>query len=725
MKNSAIFSSQPCCLFDFRELALLLICKWRWIGACILTCLSIGVLFCLFRTPFYQSQLLMLAQSAVGTNNVNHVIGLSAHTGISGPLGNNRFLHSQQKLINSRRVLMPVIRNFQLDLSIKPRYFPFAGHTIANHYQGNTPAAPWLGLKSYSWGGDQVSIKSFAVTKHLYFHYLTIIYQGKQRYTLKAPNGQVIRTNLKTQTTYVFRPTNNVLIKINISRFTARPGVEFKICQYPPDLTLEKLRGQLSVTLENGSNILMLALKGHHPKETADLLNAIAKSAIHYYTQHTTESARKALLFLYSQLPTVHTGLTRAETALSHYQAESGHVLLHNQAKLLTEKLYDLESQMANLDTSLAKLRAEYTNKSFQVRQAETALNALRSEKSHIENQLKTVPTADQKMTSLIRQAQVQNETYTTLLNQIQYYELVKSSNIGALQVVDPAISSYLPSNMHAIYIVLLYLLLGIVLGCVSFIVQQYFQGNVLYPQTAAHLIQLPLVCVQYRAKDTTEPKATHRRLLSEMPGAQHNLDNLRLLRTNLIFEIETRALPTGMISLVAAQDHSANSFTAANLAQTFADTGRKTLVIDADLKAGNLHQYFDMPKQSGFKGYLKGEHTLSDIILPTRFDHLDFIGSGKSHLEKDLLLHPNCQALVEALSQDYDIVIFDLPALTRSPQSLILARYSNLVLLNVSAETTNGNAILKAKEQLDRAGIQAYGCTFNKAYWPPKWLNY
>lgn len=507
MKTRTVLS-QPCCLFDFRELALLLLCKKRVLAIFLLTFLIIGVLFCLFRPTYYQSKLLMLAQSNVGNSNINHVIGFNGHSGITNLLGNNRFLNSQQKLIYSRRVLMPVVRKFHLDLSIQPNYLPIIGHMIALHHDKsapNTPAKPWLWLDHYSWGGDQISIKQFSVSRSLYFAHFTLTYLGNNAYKVTGPAGKTLRTHLKIGQSYVIKLANHQQLHIAIQAFNARKGVIFHVYQYPINETLNQLRKRLSVNIESGSNILQLSLTGHHARETAQILNAISNSAIDSYTQHTTESARKALLFLYSQLPIVNDSLTKAETALSNYQSKSGNVLLHKQAKLLTEKLYDLESQIAGLDTTLAKLQAEYTNKSFQVRQVLTALKALQTEKQHLQQQLKSVPLADQKTISLTRQTQVQNETYTTLLNQIQYYELVKSSNIGALQVVDPAIAAYLPSNMHAIYVLALYLILGLILGCLWIIILQYFQGSVLYPKTASYLSQLPLVCIQYRSRQKTQ----------------------------------------------------------------------------------------------------------------------------------------------------------------------------------------------------------------------------
>ncbi len=186
-----------------------------------------------------------------------------------------------------------------------------------------------------------------------------------------------------------------------------------------------------------------------------------------------------------------------------------------------------------------------------------------------------------------------------------------------------------------------------------------------------------------------------------------------RALRTNLSFY----SLDTPIRSLVVTSPMAGEgkSTTIANLAVTMAQSGRRTILVDCDLRRPSLHTLFDLQAQPG----------LTDMVLDgsdaplqkTAVDNLLLLSSGsKPPNPADLLGTQKVDAVIEKLIAQADIVLFDAPPVIAVTDAAVLGAKVDGVLLVINAGKTRRDHAERAKETLEKAKVRIVGATLTNA---------
>ena len=115
--------------------------------------------------------------------------------------------------------------NGGINIDISPRLFPIIGAWKSRHYQGKEVAKPFLGLKKYGWGGEQLSIKLMQVPSPYSRYTFKLIVQDKQSYQLYY-NGKYLLTGRVGK---IAKTPELPAFSIDIDKLIARPGEEFYI----------------------------------------------------------------------------------------------------------------------------------------------------------------------------------------------------------------------------------------------------------------------------------------------------------------------------------------------------------------------------------------------------------------------------------------------------------------------------------------------------------------
>jgi len=152
------------------------------------------------------------------------------------------------------------------------------------------------------------------------------------------------------------------------------------------------------------------------------------------------------------------------------------------------------------------------------------------------------------------------------------------------------------------------------------------------------------------------------------------------------------------VITSVAPEE--GKSFTASNLAIIFAQQRTNTLLVDADLRRGVLHNTFQMRREPGLANYLSTSVTLTSIVQQTHIPNLSFISCGALMPNpSELLGSPLMRRFLDEASRKFDIVLFDTPPLDAATDAVVLGTQVNAVVLVVRAGKTK---ISKAKEKME-----------------------
>ena len=187
-----------------------------------------------------------------------------------------------------------------------------------------------------------------------------------------------------------------------------------------------------------------------------------------------------------------------------------------------------------------------------------------------------------------------------------------------------------------------------------------------------------------------------------------------RTLRTNLSFY----SLDTPLRSLVVTSPapDEGKSTTVANLAVTMAQSGRRTILVDCDLRRPSLHEIFGLQASPGFTDMVLAES--SDLHLQTtNIENLHLLAAGtKPPNPADLIGTQRADNVIAQLQEAADIVLFDAPPVIAVTDAAILGSKVDGVLLVIQAGKTKRDHAERAKETLERAHVRIVGATLTNA---------
>jgi capsular exopolysaccharide synthesis family protein len=147
----------------------------------------------------------------------------------------------------------------------------------------------------------------------------------------------------------------------------------------------------------------------------------------------------------------------------------------------------------------------------------------------------------------------------------------------------------------------------------------------------------------------------------------------------------------------------------------SFAEVGSRTLLIDGDLRRGELHSRFGVKRQPGMLDYLEGEVPLEDALRTTAYENLALMPRGTAnHRAPELLISPKMSELIEQLKSRFDVMIFDSPPLGVGIDPFVLGTTTGSILLVLrSGETNRKMAEVKLK-LLERLPVRLLGTVLN-----------
>jgi capsular exopolysaccharide synthesis family protein len=187
-----------------------------------------------------------------------------------------------------------------------------------------------------------------------------------------------------------------------------------------------------------------------------------------------------------------------------------------------------------------------------------------------------------------------------------------------------------------------------------------------------------------------------------------------RTLRTNLSFSSLDDPIRTLVITSAAPNE--GKSTTAANLAVTMAQGGKRTILVDCDLRHPTLHDLFNLPAEPGLTNLLLEEGD-QQLLHDTEVEGLQLLTSGLlPHNPADLLGSLKIDQIIADLVSMADIVLFDAPPVIAVTDATVLGSKVDGVLLVISAGKTRREHAARAKELLERANVRVIGAALTNA---------
>lgn len=199
--------------------------------------------------------------------------------------------------------------------------------------------------------------------------------------------------------------------------------------------------------------------------------------------------------------------------------------------------------------------------------------------------------------------------------------------------------------------------------------------------------------------------------------------ENIRTIRTNLQFSSIGKQVKT--ILVTSSIPGEGKSFISANLAVAFAQTDKKVLIVDCDMRKGRIHNIFKMKANKGLSNLLIDniEKEFKHYVVKSDIDNLYILTRGTVPPNpSELLNSPQTGKLIEILEEIFDYVIFDGVPINGLPDSLVMATLVDKVVIVSSMKYTPVDLLVNTKKSLEKVGADIAGVVANKV---PKVKNH
>ncbi|MFL7893393.1 MAG: polysaccharide biosynthesis tyrosine autokinase [Anaerolineales bacterium] len=353
----------------------------------------------------------------------------------------------------------------------------------------------------------------------------------------------------------------------------------------------------------------------------------------------------------------------------------------------------------------------------------QTQLNNLQQQITDTETEIQTLRDALGEMDSArqIADTQAQITALEAKLADLQgiYSDLLANTQGGAINtisVIEEAFKPSVPIGPNKPLIILLSAAVGLSLAVVAAFVLEYMDDTVKSPEEAEKITGVPVI--GYLSElDIGDVGA-----LYAADNPRHpSVEEMRSLRTNLDFAGVDQPLKTLLIT--STEMEVGKSSVAANLAVVISQTEKKVVLVDADLRRPNIHNFYGFQNKLGLSDVFRGESSLEEVSKKWREGEVVVITAGDVPPNPaELLGSKRMSEILETLGSEADIVIIDGPPFVVA-DAPVLASKVNGVLLIIRLGHTRKPALNTLMGQIKRSGAKVIGVALNRI--PAKSIGY
>jgi tyrosine-protein kinase Etk/Wzc len=686
----------------------------RWlIGGITALITLVAVLYALVAKPVYEANLMIHVEEE-SPNASKNILSEA-----SSLFETKKAAIAEMELLRSRMVVSRAVDNLQLTIDVRPKYFPVAGFWFAKQNGGALSEPGLFGYGGYAWGDEKADVSLFEVPDAWLGREFTLTALGNRRFRFSG-GGQRIVFDGDVGLRYRV-PTPEGVIELKVDRMAANPGVRFQLRRMSSLAMIQAIQNTL-VIAEQGkqSGIIEVKLQGENARRTHAVLSEIGREYMRQNLARKTEEAEKSLAFLNQQLPILKRQLEQAEDRYNQFRNVHGTVDLQEEARMTLQQAAAARARRNELIQKKTELLARFTEDHPVVAAVNRQRREVEAEIEAVNLRIKGMPVLEQDEARLTRDIKVNTDLYTALSNTAQQLRLISVGRVSNVRMVDAPIPPEKPIKPNRPLIVALAVVSGLFLGALIAFTRKAMMGGIDDPQKIERLLRARVVYA-------TIPHSSHQDRL--MRKARGDGGTLPLLATIIPEDPAVESLRSFRAALQFAMPHFRNnivmfagptrgigkSFVSANFAAVMAASGKRVLLIDADLRNGQLHHYFGVGRERGLSRAILGKSDVTDVIHHDVVENLDFIPTGELPPNRsEFLLHPSFGNLLREVSAAYDMVLLDPPPLLAIADALIIGAHAGAVFIIARSGQTNESEIHESIKRLNHAGISPQGVLFN-----------
>lgn len=761
---------------DFAAIYTALILNWKWFLVSLIICLGVAVIYLRYTTPIYRASAKLLIkdddQSKMGGRNT------ALNTSTLGMISNSNGVDNELEILSSRSIAAQAVRDLKLYVSysqkgrvkdvILYKNQPITVDVDPGHLE--TLNAP-INLVIKRENGK------YHVTGTYYVNGQANSVSGP--YSLDKPLGSLPAT-IGTRAGFITFAAN-----------TATPmdeGSEMKVQIVSPDQAAYKYEAELTATQTNkNTSIVLLSLSDEVPQRAMDYLKQLTIAYNQQANADKNEVATNTEAFINSRLEKINAELGSTESQLENYKKRNNMVELKlNAGQAVTNAdAYDQKLADANTQIDLLQSLQEYMNQpanKYQTLpsnvglsdQSATALinryndivlqrnrllrsasensptvtpltsqlddlnNSIRramtqarrsmeiqrssvaSQQGKYQNEIQETPEQERMLSQIGRQQEVKSGLYLMLLQKREENSISLAATANKGKLIDmPEVNGKISPKSSLIMLVAL--ILGLSIPALILIVLQFFRYRIEGHNDVERLTSLPIIADIAVATEAAKTKAdivVHENTNNAME------EIFRSMRTNLQFMLRNGQKVILFTSSISGEG---KTFTAANLAVSFALLGKKVALVGLDIRKPRLAELFEIDdRRHGITNLLSLENpTRQDIreqIVPSGVNNnLELLMAGPVPPNPaELLTYPSLDKIFTILREDYDYILIDTAPVGLVTDTLQIGRVADVSVLLCRADYTAKESFglinsLSAEKKLPNMCIAINGIDLSK----------
>lgn len=691
---------------DLKELFFSLIAQWKLIALCIILSLICALLYLRTTLDTYAVDALVQVEDSKGTSAA--LLG-----DLSSMIEQKSPAQAEIEILKSRLVLGEVINHLNLNIRISGTEDSFWNRLMAKHEYDTTYSEKSVLFQD---NRNSFDIRQFDIPQ--YFQDKNLILSFKE--------GKYSLTDEKTEQVVFSAPLNQIsqssseygLWKVGVFSQDSFDAT-YNIRKQSLPAAMQSLTSNYSVA-EKGkmSGVLGLNYQGEDTQHITQVLNAILAAYSQQNIERRSAETAQTLKFLENQLPELKQQLDVAEREFNRFRQQANTVDVTKESELYLTQSITLETQKIQLEQQVAEASSKYMDEHPMMQQMNAQLAAINKKIAELDGTLKRLPELQRQYLQLFREVEVKQQLYTGLLNSYQQLRIAKAGEIGNVRIVDTAVEPIQPIKPKKLQILILSIFLGGFLGTLLALLRNMMRSGIKDAAQIENELDLPVYATVPRSPvQESWIKLLKKKKNIPILAVKHSddiaIESLRSMRTAIHFALSSAKNNIIMVSGPAPEV--GKSFISTNLATILAQSQKRVLIIDADLRRGYLHKYFNLQTQPGLADYLNGQTELSQIIKATEVSGLDVIVRGKSPANpSELLSTTQFAAMLSQLSEQYDHILIDTPPILAVTDGIIISQHAGVNLVIARYAKTQMKELELTINRFEQAGVKVNGIILN-----------
>ena len=691
---------------DLKELFFSLIAQWKLIALCMILSLICALLYLRTTPDTYAVDALVQVEDSKGASAA--LLG-----DLSSMMDQKSPAQAEIEILKSRLVLGTVIDRLHLDLKISATDDSFWNRLSKRHQYDVVYSQQSVRFKDNQKSFD---VREFDIPSAFKDKALLLSFKQGNYSLIDSATDQVVFSAPLNQSSTL--QSEYGLWKVAIysqDQFDRR----YMLQKQTLPAAMQSLLGNYSVA-EKGklTGVLGLNYQGHDKQHITQVLNAVLVAYNQQNIERRSAETAQTLGFLEAQLPKLKQQLDVAEREFNRFREKYNTVDVTKESELYLTQSVALETQKSELEQRVAEASAKYTAEHPVMQQMQAQVAAINKRIAALNGTLKRLPELQRQYLQLFREIEVKQQLYTGLLNSYQQLQISKAGEIGNVRIIDTAVEPIKPIAPKKLQILVLALFLGAFLGTLLALLRNMLRSGIKDSSQIENELDLPVYATVPRSTIQESrvqllKKKKNIPILAVKNSDDIAIESLRSMRTAIHFALSSAKNNIIMISGPAPE--LGKSFISINLATILAQSQKRVLLIDADLRRGYMHKYFNYDTQPGLAEYLNGQQPLESIVRSTEVENLSIMSRGKSPSNpSELLGTAKFAEMLQDLSSQYDHILIDTPPVLAVTDGIIISQYAGVNLVIARYAKTQMKELELTINRFEQAGVKVNGFILN-----------